>query len=385
MLEDVVVVVLAPAEGKLKPDEEDGADGKPLPKSTEAVVAAVFVVAGVPIEDEADGKPVPKSASAAVFVVAGATVEVDGKPVPKSAGAVVFVVAGATAEDEADGKPLPNENPPLLATIGKVVLLLNVAADVAGEALKLNGFETEDAAGAAAAMVDEADDAANAVNDGAEELVPKANESGLSKRAFGAVEGIDVAVAVVVRGLENEPKTIGAEVLGTGAVTVVVTAVDAAGVLLVDVVGTPKDGNVELLLVPIEKGFNAADVAGTPKAGVTVDEGNAGNKEALVVTGGAIEALSLVVVGKGTAAVTPNEGTVLAKPNDGAVVVLEGIEKRFSFVVVGSENVTVDVFVLGIDATVVAAGVGATVLAADVVTTGSSTIISGSVLTATGF
>ena len=118
---------------------------------------------------------------------------------------------------------------------------------------------------------------------------------------------------------------------------------------------------------------------------MTVDEGNAGNKEALVVTGGAIEALSLVVVGKGTAAVTPNEGTVLAKPNDGAVVVLEGIEKRFSFVVVGSENVTVDVFVLGIDATVVAAGVGATVLAADVVTTGSSTIISGSVLTATGF
>ena len=371
-LADVVVVVAAPADGKVKPDEEDDdADPKPLPKSDGAVVAAA-----------------------------------------------AFVVVAVADKDGADGKPDPNGNPTLLGAVGKG-LLLNVDADVAGAAEKLNGFDMKDTAAVdvtAVLMGGGAVDAANAVKEGAEELVPNANGSGLSDAAVEVMEGIDVAVAgdavdVVVRGLANDPKTIGTEILGADTDVVV----EAAGVAmpLADAAAAPNDGNVEVPLVPVEKGFNVADVAVMPKAGVAAEEGNAGNKEAVVTTGGAVMVLSFVLVGndtngvipnegvmllvvpnegmvlvapkEGVALIVPNEGVVLATANDGAVVLAAGIENGFSFVEVGSENVTVGAVVIGADATVLVVGIDMSVLVLDVATTGSSTIIAGSLMDVVGF
>lgn len=359
-LVDVVVVVAAPAGGKLKPDEEedDDVDPKPLPKSDGAVVAAA-----------------------------------------------AFVVVAVTDEDGADGKPDPNANPPLLGAVGKG-LLLNVEADVAGAGEKLNRFGMKDDAAvvvAAVVMVGGADDAANAVREGAEELVPNANESGLSEAAVEAMEGIDapVAVAVVVRGLVNDPKTIGAGILGADADVVV----EAAGVAmpLAVAAAAPNDGNVEVPLVPVAKGFDVAGVVAMPKLAVAA-EGNAGNKGALVTTGATVMVLSFVVVGNDTTGGIPNEGVllvvvpnegmvlvvpkedvVLVVPNDGVVVLAAGIENGFSFVDVGSENVTVGVVVIGAAATVLVIGIDTTVLMLDVATTGSSTIIAGSLMGGVAF
>lgn len=325
VLADVVVVVLAPAAGKLNPPTLGV-----VPNNDGAELVVGLLVNAVEVELEPNGAEKEKPA---VVVVAAA------------------LVIGVAEADKAKRFAVGKVDDDVVVVGGA-----NVADAPKGPDAKL-------------------------ANDGADALVPKENNPGRSDAALVLVLVLVAGVALDAEG--NEPNKIVGAVLGEALVVLVNGAAVVAAGTVADVEGVvkvllldekaPKAGNVvvlvpkrfELLLVVVVVVAVAAVVVvadETPNNVDVVGGTNRGRVGALVTGGaGLITGFSLVVTGTDTNGVD-EAGVPKGIERDAAVMtggaILTGVA---SLVVEGNENVTVGVVVIG---NAIETGAGATVAVA---------------------
>lgn len=333
-----VVVVVVPADGKLKPDVDD----KPLPnKGADVVVAvlpAVVVVAvklkGAGVDENVVGNARPPVAVVVAVgignvdeLVVAVLVEKLNKFGVTDAAAVVVGAAGAVDNDEDEDE---NDN------VGGAVAVPN-----------------ENRGG----LSDEIVEADVVVDDVVVGVVPK-----LVPNAIG-VAVVDVVVAIDV--LPKPPNVTGAElvvaialvpnppnVIGADAVVVVIAGVIEVLVVVAVIAdgNVPNDaGKVEPVVVPIGKRLVVVDVAVLSElADVTPNNGAfvIGNEDVVVVREVEVVASGFVIIFSFVVAgVNPNDGRVLVVESVEVVVMgNDGTENVFP-VVVGTDiddDVTTD-------------------------------------------